>query len=497
MADSPELKTQKLVSNFNKKFGLNETTLRGILDNASAGSVGPNGTLEITENGTYDVANYAAVNVNVANNGGGIFAKIITAELSGVTMELYDSSSNLLQSEIGGKNIVFNVQGEGNYIVKAIKDGIELWTNSVYVWGCGNYYCKSGKVLNDYEWSEIAEASALNISNYMWSVGDGKTLISDGSIFNNYEFIIIGFNHDVLAIDGISKAGITFMMKQYYAGSKYDINTKIYVNGSSVYRNAGGYRSSTMRQRSSLKGEEVYSQASSVTSELLASGFIYEDDTICPIYSYDGSTDTYADASGETFNKTTVYHIKGYYKSVGTISSSEFVKNKHFIYSSSSSSAGYTVPTSWTSGKEYYVICKTMQENGVFCEALSEIMPYIKPVKKTQSTGNQEKYLCTTIERVWHLAVEEVFGINNNTILFNGEDGTSANAYNPAGEGSIYDYFKNNYSLIKTALGETVWTRSPNINTSNANKWNNVYSTGYINSNYTHTTNFIRICFCI
>lgn len=35
MADNPELKTQKLIKYGNEKFGLNETTLRGILDNAS------------------------------------------------------------------------------------------------------------------------------------------------------------------------------------------------------------------------------------------------------------------------------------------------------------------------------------------------------------------------------------------------------------------------------------------------------------------------------
>lgn len=51
MADSPELKTQKLIKYGNEKFGLNETTLRGILDNATAGSAGPNGeyNIEIVE----------------------------------------------------------------------------------------------------------------------------------------------------------------------------------------------------------------------------------------------------------------------------------------------------------------------------------------------------------------------------------------------------------------------------------------------------------------
>ena len=37
MADNPQTKTEKLIKYGNEKFGLNETTLRGVLDNASTG----------------------------------------------------------------------------------------------------------------------------------------------------------------------------------------------------------------------------------------------------------------------------------------------------------------------------------------------------------------------------------------------------------------------------------------------------------------------------
>ena len=153
------------------------------------------------------------------------------------------------------------------------------------------------------------------------------------------------------------------------------------------------------------------------------------------------------------------------------------------------------MPSAWASGTTYYVIYQTLQEDGVFYSALSEIMQYIKPIQKTQSTGNQKTSLCTTEEKVWHLAVEEVFGINKDTVLLTGSKGTSANAYNASGEGSIYDYFKNEYNLSKIALGNTWWTRSP---TTNSNfYWSSVNSYGNINSSSVYSTNYVRPCFCI
>ncbi len=431
-------------------------------------------------------------NIEVSINGS---SAIMVAELPNVSLSIKNSAGVVLDTKNTGSAggvVIFSVSSNGTYTVTATDSyGTELWTNDIVIDGVGTYNCKTGKALNDYTWAEINTASVGGYAKYMWSVGDGKTFVSTGSIFNNYEFIIIGFGHDTLASDGVSKAGISFMMKKYYSGSSYNINLKLYLNGSSTYRNVGGYRSSLMRQRSLPQGSEIYSQASGVTADLLASGFRYADGTICPLYSYNESTDTYTEATGETFSTSKVYHIKGYYKSLGTIEEADFVEGKHFIYSTS----GYTVPSTWVSGTTYYIIYQTLQEDGVFYSALSEIMQYIKPVQKTQSTGNSTTTLCTTTEKVWHLAVEEVLGINRNSKLDSGNSGTSANAYNAQDEGSIYDYFKNEYQHGKIALGNTWWTRSPYTN--NLNSWNSVYYYGYIINHYVSITYYVRPCFCI
>lgn len=431
------------------------------------------------------------------SSGGGSVGVIETAELPNVSLSIKDSAGTIIETRNTGANggvVSFNVSNYDTYTITATAtNGVELWNNNVIVDKFGLYACKTGKALNSYTWEEINTASVGGYAKYMWSVGDSKTYVSTGSIFNNYEFLIIGFGHDTLASDGVSKAGITFMMKKYYSGSSYNINLKFYLNGSSTYKNIGGYRSSLMRQRSLPQGSEIYSQASGVTADLLASGFKYADGTSCPLYSYNERTDTYTEATSETFSTSKVYHIKGYYKELGQIEAADFVKGKYFIYSTN----GYTVPSAWTSGQTYYAIYQTLQEDGVFYNALSEIVQYIKPIKKTQSTGNKQTSLCTTEEKIWHLAAEEVHGINKDTKLLSGYVGANISAYNAAGEGLIYDYFKNKYELTKIAFGAGAnwWLRS--FYTSSDNACIYISSSGYLSAPNVSSENRIRPCFCI
>lgn len=432
--------------------------------------------------------------IDVTINGS---SAIICAELPNTTLKLYNSSGTLLNTQTTntttGGIVTFSVSANGTYTIKAYSsDDTELWTNTVTISQVGTYNVKTGKTLENYEWSEINTASTQGYAKYMWSVGDTKKLVQAGSILNNYVFSIIGFGHDTLAGDGTTKAGITFKMKKYYTGSSYNINPKIYLNGSSTYRNIGGVRSSLMRQRFQAQGEECYSQASSITAELLASGLIYADGTNCPLYSYDESTDTYSVATDETFDTNKVYHIKGCYKSVGTIDEADFVVGKHLTYSSN----GYQIPSDWASGTTYYCIYPTLQENGVFYNALSSIMQYIKPVKKSQTCGNATTHICTTTEKVWLLCAEEIWGVNRTTISDQGSTMTGANFYNGAGEGEIYDYFKNNFIFGKIASAHsTWWTRSPY--TYDINYWSYVNYYGNIANYIVSVTNYVCPCFCI
>lgn len=431
----------------------------------------------------------------------GTHSVIMVAELPNVSLSIKNSSGVVLDTKNTGSAggvVIFSVSENGTYTVTATNtDGTELWTNEIVVDGVGTYNCKTGKALNDYTWAEINTASVGGYAKYMWSVGDGKTFVSTDSIFNNYEFIIIGFGHDTLASDGVSKAGITFMMKKCYTGSIYHINPKIYVNGSSAYRNYGGYRASQIRQGFQAQGESCYSQATSVTADILASGFKYFDNSICPIYSYTESTDTFADATGETFSTSKVYYVKGYYKSVGTIKEGDFVSNKYFTYSSST----YSLATEWVDGTTYYCLYPTLQENGVFYTALQDLIPYIKTVKKKQNTGgssSNSNYLSETEEKIWMLCAEEIWGVNRASISFQGPNMTNANFYNSAGEGTMYEYFKNNFQFSKIASANSQyiwWTRSPYTN--NYYYWHVVSSGGYIDNYEVQYSKSVRPCFCI
>lgn len=431
--------------------------------------------------------------IDVTINGS---SAIICAELPNTKLKLYNSAETLLDTKITdatkGGVVTFSVSANGTYTIKAFSsDDTELWTNTITISEVGTYNVKTGKALNDYTWAEINTASTQGYARFMWSLGDYKTLEQTGSTLNNYQFIIIGFRHDILASDGTTKAGITFKMKKYYTGSSYNINPKIYLNGSSTYRNTGGLRSSLMRQRFQAQGEECYSQASSITAELLASGLIYADGTNCPLYSYDEATDTYSVATSETFNTSKVYHIKGCYKSIGQIEEADFVVGKHLTYSSN----GYEIPSAWVSGTTYYCIYPTLQEDGAFYNALSSIIQYIKPVKKTQTCGNAKTNLCTTIEKVWMLCAEEIWGENRTTQSDQGSTMTGAGFYNGAGEGNMYDYFKD-FRFGKIASASSYWwTRSPYAH--NYSYWNNVSNHGSIINPIVTTTNYVCPCFCI
>ena len=94
-----------------------------------------------------------------------------------------------------------------------------------------------GDTLNDTTWDNIAIVSKLGKAQDYWKVGDTKTVAVNGV---NYQFQIIGFDHDTLTTaDGSrTKAGITFQLVDC-------LNTTYSMNGSNT--NSGGWNGSTMR----------------------------------------------------------------------------------------------------------------------------------------------------------------------------------------------------------------------------------------------------------
>lgn len=135
--------------------------------------------------------------------------------------------ATLYPTELGDWTIVFTYNGSQKtkvYTLEVI--GI------VYI-----YPFVVGDTLNDTTWDNIAIVSKLGKAQDYWKVGDTKTVAVNGV---NYQFQIIGFDHDTLTTaDGSrTKAGITFQLVDC-------LNTTYSMNGSNT--NSGGWNGSTMR----------------------------------------------------------------------------------------------------------------------------------------------------------------------------------------------------------------------------------------------------------
>ena len=68
--------------------------------------------------------------------------QIVVAELPNTVIELYQNST-LLQikttDSVKGGKVIFNVTNNGEYTIKAKKDNVEIWTNTVTLTDIGVY----------------------------------------------------------------------------------------------------------------------------------------------------------------------------------------------------------------------------------------------------------------------------------------------------------------------------------------------------------------------
>ena len=402
---------------------------------------------------------------------GGVSYRITTAELQGITINLSFAGS-IVQTKTtdgttGGK-VSFDVTETGTYTVVALNGDTEIWSNTVVIDDIGEYIVKSGKALNDYTTDEMHTALQGGYFSTMFSLKDTFTLVKSGNILNNHKFFV----EKITAVNG--KEIVDFRMADQYSGGSYNINPRYAhltsasaTSWSNDYSNNGGYKYSVMRQRMMKMGENVYMQAQSIKPDdstidggIPFSQMKYTDNSnVSAIYSYNKETDTMTPlTSWQAITSRETYFVKGYFKNVGTIDESTFNGGNYYTYNTST--YVYTPATTYASGTTYYGFYETLQEDGIFADALNTAgfgSNLVRFNDKASAGMTQTTYVSEFNDYTDIPAVEEITGTNRATVLMSGAVGTSINSYNIVGEGTkkpAYDEFS------VQATGSIYWTRS-------------------------------------
>lgn len=147
----------------------------------------------------------------------------VKASLSGKTVSATADSSGLA---------VLKIPGFGTWTVSATINGVTI-SIEYEIKAIAQYELALSTNLETAGWDVIDSISKSGNAASLWSVGDKKTINIDGT---DYQFQIIGFNHDDKTSGG--KAGITFQMVDC-------MNATAQMNSSNT--NSGGWGSCAMR----------------------------------------------------------------------------------------------------------------------------------------------------------------------------------------------------------------------------------------------------------
>lgn len=435
---------------------------------------------------------------------GGVSYRITTAELPGITINLSFAGS-IVQTKTtdgttGGK-VSFDVTETGTYTVVALNGDTEIWSNTVVIDDIGEYIVKSGKSLANYTIDEMHTALQGGYFSTMFSLKDTFTLVKSGNILDYHKFFV----EKITAVNG--KEIVDFRMANKYSGGTYNINPRYaYLQGANAtnwsndYSNNGGYKYSVMRQRMMKMGENVYMQAQSIKPDYSTidggipfSHMKYTDNSnVSAIYSYNKETDTMTPlTSWKAISNRETYFVKGYFKNVGTIDESTFNGGNYYTYDTST--YVYTPARTYASGTTYYGFYETLQEDGIFADALNTAgfgSNLVRFNDKASAGMTQATYVNEFNDYADIPAVEEITGTNIATVLMSSVTGTSINSYNIVGEGSekpAYDEFS------IQATGSYYWTRSAYSNTTYS--FCSISDIGDINNTSVFYTHGVRLGF--